>query len=102
MSPVGWEHQALDSIASALGGSDPKLASLLATLSRLASSDEMPAHEKVRSPLRHPARRWPRPRRDKTSHRHRGPQQAAGQPSASQATCPVSYCWTGPQSWPPT
>ena len=77
MSPVGWEHQTLDSIARALGGSDPKLASLLATLSRLASSDEMPAHEKVRSPLRHPARRWPRPRRDKTSHRHRGPQQAA-------------------------
>jgi hypothetical protein len=77
VSPVRWEHQALDSIASALGGSDPKLASLLATFSALASSEEMPAHEKVRSPLRHPARRWPRPRRDKTSHRHRGPQQAA-------------------------
>jgi len=77
MSPVRWEHQALDSIASALGGSDPKLASLLATFSALASSEQMPAHEKVRSPLRHPARRRPRPRRHKTPHRPRGPQQAA-------------------------
>jgi len=78
MSPAGWEHQALDSIASALGGSDPKLASRLATFSRLASSEEMPAHEKVRSPLRHPPyRRWPHPRRGKTPHRRRGPQQAA-------------------------
>ena len=77
MSPVGWEHQALDSIASVLGGSDPKLASQLATFSRLASSEEMPAHEKVRSPLRHPPRRRPRPRRGKTPHRRRGPQRAA-------------------------
>ena len=71
MSPVGWEHQALDSIASTLGGSDPKLASLLATFSALASSEEMPTHEKVRSPLRH------HPRRGKALHRRRGPQQAA-------------------------
>lgn len=72
MSPVGWEHQALDSIASALGGSDPKLASLLATFSRLASSEEMPPHEKVRSPLRHPPHR----RRGKALHRRLGPQRA--------------------------
>jgi hypothetical protein len=78
MSPVGWEHRALDSIASALGGSDPKLASLLATFSRLASSEEMPAHEKVWSPLRQPPhRRWPRPRRGKALHRRLGPQRAA-------------------------
>jgi len=77
MSLVGWEHQALDSIASALGGSDPKLASLLATFSRLVTSEEMPAHEKVRSPLRHPPyRRWPHPRRERL-HRRRGPQRAA-------------------------
>jgi hypothetical protein len=49
MSPVRWEHQALDSIQSALGYTDPKLASLLATFTRLAASKEMPAHEKVRS-----------------------------------------------------
>ena len=78
MSPVGWEHQALDSIASALGGSDPKLASLLATFSTLASSEEMSAHEKVRSPLRHhPHHLWPRPRRGKALRRRRGPQRAA-------------------------
>jgi hypothetical protein len=69
---TGWEHQALDSIKSALGHADPKLASLLATFSRLASSDEMPAHEKVRSPLRHPPhRRRSRPRRGKAPYRHR-------------------------------
>jgi hypothetical protein len=72
MSPAGWEHQALDSIQSALGHTDPKLASLLATFSRLASSDEMPAHEKVRSPLcRPPRRRRSRPRRGKAPYRHR-------------------------------
>ena len=78
MSPVGWEHQALDSIASALGGSDLKLASLLATFSRLASSEEMPAHERVRSPLRHPPyRRRSRRRRGKAPYRSRGLQRAA-------------------------
>jgi hypothetical protein len=77
MSPVGWEHQALQSIQSALGHTDPKLASLLATFSRLASSEEMPAHEKVRSPLRHPPhRRRSRPRQGKAPHRHRNPQRA--------------------------
>ena len=77
MSRAGWEHQALDSIRSALGHADPKLASLLAMFSRLASNDEMPAHEKVRSPLRHPPRRRrSRPRRGKAPHRHRSPQRA--------------------------
>ena len=77
MSPAGWEHQALDSIQSALGHTDPKLASLLATFTRLASSDEMPAHEKVRSPLGHPPRRHrSRPRRGKAPHRHRSLQRA--------------------------
>ena len=57
MSLVGWDHQALDSIQSALGHTDPKLASMLATFTRLAASEQMPAHEKVRSPLGHPPRR---------------------------------------------
>ena len=64
MSPVGWEHQALDSIQSALGHADPKLASLLATFTRLASSEQMPAHEKIPPPPRHPP------------HRHRSLQRA--------------------------
>jgi len=77
MSPAGWEHQALDSIQSALGHADPKLAALLATFTRLASSEQMPAHEKVRSPLRHPPRRRrSRPRRGKAPYRHRSLQPA--------------------------
>jgi hypothetical protein len=77
MSPAGWEHQALDSIQGALGHTDPKLASLLATFSRLASSEEMPAHEKVRSPLRHPPhRRRSGPRRGQAPYRHRSLQRA--------------------------
>ena len=70
----GWEHRALDSIESALGDSDPKLAALLAMFGRLASSEEMPGHEKIRSPLRHPPHRRRRPR---TPHRRLGPQRAA-------------------------
>ena len=77
MSSVGWEHQALDSIQSALGHTDPKLASLLATFSRLTSSEEMPAHEQVRSPLRHPPRRRRSPpRRGEVVDDGRGPQRA--------------------------
>ena len=78
MSPAGWEHQALESIQSALGHTDPKLASLLVTFTRLASSEQMPAHEKVRSPLRYPPRRRrSRPRRGEAPHRHRSLQRAA-------------------------
>jgi hypothetical protein len=78
MSPAGWEYQTLDSIQSALGHTDPRLASLLATFTRLASSEQMPAHEKVRSPLRHPPRRRrSRPRRAKAPHRHRSLRRAA-------------------------
>jgi hypothetical protein len=77
MSPPGWEHQALDSIQSALGHADPKLASLLATFTRLASSEEMPAHEKIPPPPRHPPHhRRSRPRRGETPHRHRSLQRA--------------------------
>ena len=66
MSPAGWEHQALNSIHSTRGHTDPKLASQLATFSRLASSEEMPAHDRVRSPLRHqPYQRNYRRRRGK-------------------------------------
>src|SRR5215472_4600032 len=70
----GWEHQALDSIKRTLGDSDPRLAALLAVFGRLASSEEMPGHEKIRSPLRHPPHRR---RRARTPHRRLGPQRAA-------------------------
>jgi hypothetical protein len=78
MSRAGWERQALNSIQSVLGHTDPKLASQLAGFSRLASSEEMPAHERVRSPLRHPPyRRRSRRRREKAPYRGRGLQRAA-------------------------
>jgi hypothetical protein len=57
MSLSRWEQQALDSIADGLGGSDPKLASLLATFARLASGEEMPVREKSQVLQRHATRR---------------------------------------------
>ena len=78
MSRAGWERQALNSIQSVLGHTDPELASHLAGFSRLASSEEMPTHERVRSPLRHPPyRRRSRRRRGKAPYRGRGLQRAA-------------------------
>jgi hypothetical protein len=78
MSPVGWERQALNSIQSVLGHMDPKLASLLATFNRLASSEEMPPHERLRSPLRHPPyRRRSRRRRGKALYHDRRLRRAA-------------------------
>ena len=77
MSRAGWERQALNSIQSVLGHTGPKLASQLAGFSRLASSEEMPAYERVRSPLRRPPyRRRPR-RRGKAPYHGRGLQVAA-------------------------
>jgi hypothetical protein len=50
MSPAGWEHQALDSIQGALGHTDPKLASLLATFSRLGPRHGIPLTRTQSSP----------------------------------------------------
>jgi len=63
MSLSAWEQQALDSIEDELAGSDPKLASLLATFARHASGEELPVREKIpnlalrRGNVRRPARR---------------------------------------------
>ena len=63
MSLNAREQQALDSIEDEIAGSDPKLASLLATFARHASGQEMPAREKIPNPalrrgnVRRPARR---------------------------------------------
>ena len=48
MSLSASEQQALDSIEATLTSSDPKLASLLAIFTRLASGEEMPVRERVR------------------------------------------------------
>src|SRR5215813_5122443 len=49
MSISPKEQQALASIEDGLAGSDPKLASLLATFTRLASDEKMPVREKIRA-----------------------------------------------------
>ena len=57
MSLSPREQHALDSIRERLAGSDPELAALLATFTRLASGEEMPARGPVRARTgRHPHR----------------------------------------------
>jgi Protein of unknown function (DUF3040) len=57
MSLSAREQHALDTIETALTGSDPDLAVLLATFGRLTSGEEMPAGEKILG-----SRWWYRPR----------------------------------------
>jgi hypothetical protein len=57
MSLSAREQHALDSIETALTGSDPDLAVLLATFGRLTSGEEMPGREKILG-----SRWWYRPR----------------------------------------
>jgi hypothetical protein len=49
MSLSAREQQALDSIEDGLCGADPKLASLLATFTRLTAGEEMPGSGKIRA-----------------------------------------------------
>jgi hypothetical protein len=54
------EQQALESMADALGRSDPGLASMLATFNRLNADAEMPARGRIRAGWRRiPGRRQP-------------------------------------------
>ena len=50
------DRQALDSIDDQLAGSDPQLASLMATFTRLSSGEEMPHREDIRADRPPPAR----------------------------------------------
>jgi Protein of unknown function (DUF3040) len=69
MSLSAWEQQTLDSIKDGLVGSDPQLAALLTTFTRLASGEEMPVREEI--PVGSPRPR-PRPgRRRRTGTRRR-------------------------------
>jgi Protein of unknown function (DUF3040) len=65
MSLSAWEQQALDSITEGLTDSDPRLAALLATFTRLVSGEEMPAREKA------PPGQRRRPRRGKVRQQAR-------------------------------
>jgi len=68
MSPDSWERRALDSIRDGLARSDPRLAALLATFTRLASGEAMPVREELRA---RPLRAIHRSR--KRRHSRRGP-----------------------------
>jgi hypothetical protein len=57
MSLSAREQQALNSITDRLASSDPELAALLGTFSRLASGDKMPAAEKIMAGWRQAAHR---------------------------------------------
>jgi hypothetical protein len=75
MSPDASEQQALDSIGDGLAGSDPQLAALLTTFTRLTSGEEMP----VRGELRARPQRAIRRSRRKRRHPRRGPGRRFGQ-----------------------
>jgi Protein of unknown function (DUF3040) len=68
MSLSAWEQQTLDSIKDGLTGSDPQLAALLTTFTRLASGEAMPAQEEI--PVGSPRPR-PRPGRRRAGTRRR-------------------------------
>jgi hypothetical protein len=67
MSLSVWEQQALDSIKDRLAGSDPQLAALLTTFTRLASGEEMLVQEDILAG----SRRKPHHRRVGASRRSR-------------------------------
>lgn len=71
MSLSPREQQALDSIADGLAGSDPKLASLLVTFTRLTAAEEIPVREKIRAGWRQATRRQRRSRRHPLFQGHR-------------------------------
>lgn len=57
MSLSAWEQQALDSIKNRLAGSDPELATMLATFTRLTTGEEMPVAEEITAGSRQANRR---------------------------------------------
>jgi Protein of unknown function (DUF3040) len=59
MSLSAWEQDALDSIKDRLASSDPTLVARLTIFTRLASSEEMPAREKIHAVSRRAVRRSP-------------------------------------------
>jgi len=81
MSLSAHEQHVLHTIEEQLTCSDPKLASLLATFTRLASGEEMPIRERLRAgwwraTLHQPA--YGRPRRNHPRHHDRHPQRRIG------------------------
>ncbi len=77
MSPSTWQQQALDSIKDDLASGDPTLAARLTIFTRLASGEEMPAHEKIHVGSRRAVRRSrPESRHTRRGYHRMGLQQA--------------------------
>jgi hypothetical protein len=91
MSLSAWEQQTLDSIKDGLAGSDPQLAALLATFTRLASDEEMPVQEEIPAGSGRTIRRSRRPPR----HRCR----AGGCPRSLPAPARVRVQWVVMLVW---
>ncbi len=87
MSLGAWEKRALDSIADALAGSAPNLASLLAIFSQLATGEAMPVREKPQT------LRQDRPRRSRGDPRRGNTRPDARRPVLrwQQAAWPVLW-----------
>jgi len=88
MSLSTGDQRALDSIEDGLAGSDPRLASLLATFARLTAGEELPVRERIRAGWR-PASRRPR-------SRWRHPRQGTMRRGVRQ----VPECLRGQLVWP--
>src|SRR5215470_15821947 len=71
MSLSPKQQQALASIEDGLAGSDPKLASLLATFARLALDEEMPVRAGIRATRHRAVRRRHRHQRRRRGHARR-------------------------------
>jgi hypothetical protein len=78
MSNRAREQQALDSITEELTRSEPRLAALLATFTRLVSGEEMPVHEKIREGSSYAAARHRRRPAGKSHRRAVSTDQYAG------------------------
>jgi hypothetical protein len=79
MSLSAHEQQALESIGDELSVSDPELASLLTTFTRLTAGEDMPVREdqtRARWTTGHPRRH--------RHHRRQRPRHRAGRPAGSQ------------------
>jgi hypothetical protein len=69
MSLSAYEQQALESIGDELSVSDPELASLLTTFTRLTAGEDMPVREKTRTRTRWVTGRPRRHRRPQPRHK---------------------------------
>jgi hypothetical protein len=86
MSLSAREQQKLDAIGHQLASSDPKLASLLATFTRLNSGEEMPVRERIQAS-------WRLGWRARAARRPGARHWARKAPRAARAPRAVRACW---------